>query len=135
MVVWKRDRGMGFVCVCRMKMYSNLQFWCLSNGCWYLSCTVGSRIVTNWACNAVGSVDVQGSPLSVEFWINLSKRIFWWTVFLSLICWPNFVCMYMWYFSRVSIFFPCLWRVGFSWCLGWGQWSGYCQLTKIVLTM
>ena len=75
-------------------MYSKLQFWCLSNGCWYMSCTVGSRIVTNWGCNAVGSPDVQGCHLLVEFWINLSKIIFWLTVFLSLICWPSFIGIY-----------------------------------------
>ena len=48
MVVWKSDMG-GFECVRihRMKMYSNLQFWYLSNGCWYVSCMVGSRFVTN----------------------------------------------------------------------------------------
>ena len=75
----------------------------LSKSCWYMSCMVGSWFVTNWGCYAVDRLDVEGCPLLAEFWINLSKRIFQLMVLLSLICCPSSVCMYIWYFSRVSI--------------------------------
>ena len=51
--------------------------------------------VRSWLC-----------PLSEIFWTNLSKRIFWVVVFLSLIWCRNLVYIYIQNFSKVSIILP-----------------------------
>ena len=74
----------------------------------FLSCLLyGCMLVYDWI-NLVlfGKLCCLACSLPVFAWIIMSKIMFCFTVFLSLIWFSNFVSLYMWNFSYVSIILP-----------------------------
>ena len=74
----------------------------------FLSCLLYGCVLVYYRIKPVlfGKLCCLWFPLPEFAWIIISKIMFCFTVFLSLIWFSNFVSFHMWNFSKVSIIFP-----------------------------